>query len=132
MTPPAPRLGRALVWLATAVLLADGLMQLSSPPSMVEAMKHIGYPPDFGPRLSIITIACAFLLAIPATRLIGAILTTGFLGGAIAVHVPSGGFGAPPQFICIAIGMTAWVGLLLSDARVLSLVRGSAQEPPSR
>ncbi len=124
MTPLAPRFGRALVLLAAAALLADGLLQLASPPSMIEAMKHIGYPHDFGPRLSIITLACAFLLAIPATRFIGAVLMTGFLGGAIAVHVPSGGFGAPPQLISIAIGIIAWAGLLLSDTRVLTLLPG--------
>ena len=132
MTPLAPRLGRVLVWLASAALLSDGLLQLASPPSMIEAMKHIGYPPDFGPRLSMITLACAILLAIPATRFIGAVLMTGFLGGAIAVHVPSSGFGAPPQFICVAIGVTAWVGLLLSDARVLSSLRRSTQESAMR
>jgi hypothetical protein len=94
----APRIGRGLVLLVAAVLLLDGIAQVISPPMMVDALRHIGFPPDWGPRL--------------------AVLTTAFLGGAICSHVRIGEFGSPPQLICVAIGVLMWGGLVLSDGRV--------------
>lgn len=116
------RIGRLMVLIASLALTADGLIQLASPPSMIEAMKHIGYPADAGPTLAILTFACAALLALPGTSLAGAILTTGFLGGAIAVHVPGGGLFSPPQLICFAIGAFVWVGQVLGDRRLKALL----------
>ena len=114
----APRLGRSLILLASAALFFDAFLQLASGPSMVAAMEHIGYPSDAGPSLSLLTFACALLLTLPATSFVGAVLTTGFLGGAIAVHVPASGLSAPPQLICVVIGACIWFGLFLADARV--------------
>jgi uncharacterized membrane protein YphA (DoxX/SURF4 family) len=114
----AQRIGRGLVLLVAAVLLLDGIAQVISPPMMVDALRHIGFPPDWGPRLAVLTLSCAVLLAVPATRPFGALLTTAFLGGAICSHVRIGEFGSPPQLICIAIGVLMWGGLVLSDGRV--------------
>ena len=116
------RLGRLLILLAATLLLIDGVLQLTSPPSMIAALEHIGYPAKAGPSLSLLTIACALFLAVPMTSLVGAVLTTGFLGGAIAVHVPASGLGSPPQLVCLALGFLVWGGLFLADRRLPALL----------
>lgn len=118
MTSNTQRIGRALVLLVAALLVADGVFQLLSPPMLVESLTHIGFPPTAGPRLAALTLSCAVLLAIPITRPFGALLTTAFLGGAICAHVRIGEFGSPPQLVCIALGAALWAGLALSDERV--------------
>ena len=63
-------------------------------------------------------LMCALLFAIPRTATIGAILITGFAGGAICTHLRVGEIGSPPQFIAIALAGLAWLSLWLRDASV--------------
>ncbi|WP_161992826.1 DoxX family protein [Aureimonas leprariae] len=105
--------GRTLVGLVVGLLLADGLVQAASPGFMVAAMDHIGLPETFREVLPILTLTCAATLALPSTALIGAVLTTGFLGGAVSLHARIGEFGSPPQIVCLALGVAMWTGLLL-------------------
>jgi hypothetical protein len=114
--------GRAIVTLVAALLLLDGFLQLTSPPMMVEALSHVGFAPDSGPRLAVITLTCAVLLLVPHTAPLGAVLSTGFLGGAITAHVRIEGLGTPPQLICLALGALIWLGLCLTDARVRAFI----------
>jgi hypothetical protein len=116
------RLGRCLVLIAATILLLDGLFQIASPPELVEAMAEVGFPPEAGPRIALLTLSCAVLLAIPATAPYGALLTTAFLGGAICTHFRIGEIGSPPQLICVAIGSAVWLGLALADPRLRPLV----------
>ena len=112
------RIGHRLLFAAAILLFLDGMLQIASPPPLVAAMRSIGFPADAGPRLAVVTLSCALLLALPATRLVGAVVTTGFLGGAIALHVRIGEFGSPPQLVCAAIGLAIWTGLVLADPRL--------------
>jgi hypothetical protein len=114
--------GRALIYLVVLLLLLDGVLQIVRPPFLIEAMRHTGYDPADGPLLAAITLTSAILLAIPATSVLGAILVTGFLGGAIAAHVRIGEIGVPPQLICLALGVASWGGLYLSDPRLRALI----------
>ncbi|AHE55375.1 DoxX family protein [Sphingomonas sanxanigenens] len=118
----APAMGRALVLLVSGLLALDGLLQFISPPFMVEGMMHAGFAADAGPRLAFVTLGCAILLAIPATAPLGAVLVTGFLGGAIAIHFRLGEIGSPPQLICLLLGVAAWTGLYLADPRLQRLI----------
>jgi hypothetical protein len=119
---PSVWLGRVLTFAVVLLLLADGIMQIIRPPFLVEAMRHTGYDPADGPLLALVTLTCAILLAIPRTAVLGAILVTAFLGGAIATHVRIGEIGSPEQLFCLALGVAAWGGLYLRDARVRSLL----------
>lgn len=114
--------GRVLTFLVVLVLLADGITQIIQPPFIVEAMRHTGFDPASGAVLAPITLTCALLLAIPRTAVLGAILLTGFLGGAIAVHVRIGEIGTPPQIVCLLLGVAAWGSLYLRDSRVRALL----------
>ena len=112
------RAGRGLVLVVAAFLLGDGVLQFLSPPFLVETMNHAGFDADAGPRLALVTISCAILLAIPATAPIGAVLVPGFLGGAIAIHFRLGEIGSVPQLICLLLGILAWGGLYVADSRL--------------
>lgn len=114
--------GRAITFVVVALLLTDGAAQFLTPPFMVGILKESGFEPYQGPQLAVVTIACAILLALPRTAVLGAILVTAFLGGAIAVHFRLGEIGSPPQIVCVLLGIAAWAGLYLRDTRLRSLI----------
>lgn len=120
-----------LTYAVVAVLLLDATAQFAPPPPLVEAMKQTGFDPGSGPRLAVVMLVCAITLAIPATSVLGAILTTAFLGGAIAVHVRIGEYAAGSQIFCVLLGVAAWTGVYLRNERlreVLPFRRKTAQE----
>ena len=111
---------------AFVALFADGLSQLLAPAPVTAMMREVGFPPNMGPLLGSIMVGCAALYALPATAVLGAIMVTGFLGGAICAHVRLGEVGSPPEILSIFLGMIAWSSLYLRDPRlreVLPLVR---------
>ncbi|WP_204312001.1 DoxX family protein, partial [Escherichia coli] len=77
---------------------------------------------QLAPVLGTIMLICAVLYALPQTATLGAIVVTGFLGGAICTHVRLGEFGSPPQVICLLLGLMAWGGLYLRDTRIRALL----------
>ncbi len=115
-------MGRALSSLAVLALLADAAVSLLSPGTMSAEMALTEFSPSLAPALGIIMLVCAIAYAIPRTAVIGAILVTGFLGGAICTHFRLGEFGSPPQLICLLLGVMTWGGLYLRDARVRTLL----------
>lgn len=130
MTPlQSRRLGRGLVLTVAALLLLDALAQFASPPFIVAALEEIGFPPDVGPRLALVTLACALLLALPRTAPAGAVLMTGFLGGAICAHFRIGEIASQQQLICFGLAAAAWTGLMLADPRLRALLPTAAPPP---
>jgi hypothetical protein len=85
-------------------------------------MEASNFPMRLAPALGIVTLVCTILYAIPQTAVLGAILVTGFLGGAIATHFRLGEIGSPPQLICLLLGILTWAGLYLRDTRVRALL----------
>ena len=69
-----------------------------------------------------IIFACAILYAIPATAVLGAILVTGFLGGAICAHVRIGELWSPPEIISLLLGAMTWGGLYTRDPRIRAIL----------
>ncbi|WP_206931403.1 DoxX family protein [Roseococcus thiosulfatophilus] len=125
-TPRSALVGTVLVYLVVLLLALDGLAQLLQPGFMVAIMEGSQIPLAMAPLLGAITLSCAVILAIPRLAPLGAVLVTGFLGGAIAIHFRLGEFGTPPQVICLALGLATWVGLYLRDARIRAVVRAPA------
>ena len=118
-------IGRTFLLASAAVLGLDGALQFASPPAMVEALTHVGFAPDIGPKLAMITLSCALLLAIPKMAIFGAVITTGFLGGAVCAHLRVGELASPPQLICVAIGAGVWIGVVLANPGLASQILGS-------
>ena len=113
--------GRIISALPVLFLLVDGVMKLVKPAVVVEATVKLGYPESVIVGLGVVLVACTILYLIPRTAVLGALLLTGYLGGAVATHVRVGG----PLFNIIfpvILGVLVWGGLYLRDQRVRSLV----------
>ena len=103
-------------------LAADAAVDLFSPALISAEMEATGFPASQAPLLGLIILVCVIFYAIPRTAVLGAILMTGFLGGAICVHFRLGEIGSPPQLISLLLGGMAWGGLYLRDERLRSLL----------
>jgi hypothetical protein len=82
--------GRIMSALAVLFLLMDGVMKLFNPAPVVEGMTKLGYPLSLTAVIGIILLICVVLFAIPRTSILGAILLTGYLGGAVASQLRVG------------------------------------------
>jgi hypothetical protein len=118
----APWAGRIMTALVVAALVVDGTIQLSAPAQIRSTLQETGFAMDLTRVLGPIVLACAMLYAIPATTVLGAILVTGFLGGAICAHVRIGELGSPPEIVSLLLGAMTWGGLYARDARVRALL----------
>jgi hypothetical protein len=100
-------------------LLASGMMKLSPPEGTAkEFEEHLGWNMSLALGLAIVEISCTIIYVFPRTAVLGAILLTGYLGGAVATHVR-----VHDHFIFpIILGVLLWGGLYLRDARLRALV----------
>ena len=113
--------GRALSGMPTSMLLMSAAMKLTSNPQMVEKLtKVFGYSASAGFGIGILEVVSTILYAIPRTAVLGAILVTGYLGGAIATHVRIGDEAG--AIVPFALAVLAWGGLFLRDMRVRALL----------
>jgi len=111
--------GRIISALPVLLLLFSGVMKLMKPPSVMQGFAGYGYPESLILVVGLLEIACTVVYAIPSTSILGAILLTGYLGGATATNVRVGN----PAFIMTTIlGVLAWVGLFLRDDRLRALI----------
>jgi DoxX-like family len=115
----ANRITSAFVVIA---LVADGTIQLFAPAQIASMLQETGFAMDLTRTVGPIILACAILYAIPATAVLGAILVTGFLGGAICAHVRIGELGSPPELISLLPGAMTWGGLYLRDPRIRAIL----------
>ena len=117
----AGRIMSALVILFLAFDVAFKFVK-PAPPPVVEAMAHVGWSVSLLPVLGIILLVCTTLYVIPITSILGAILLTGYLGGAIATHLRVG----DPLFSHVLfptyLGVLLWGGLYLREPRLRALI----------
>lgn len=114
--------GRILSALVVVILLADAAVNLFAPELLKAEMAVVGFPVELAPVLAMLMLLCAAAYAYPRTSVLGAILVTGFFGGAICLHLRIGEIGSPPQLVCLVIGLMAWAGLFLRDANVRAVL----------
>ena len=110
--------GYVMSALPVLLLLFSGVMKLMKPAPVVEGFAHLGYPASLALGLGIVELACVVVYVIPCTSVLGAILLTGYLGGATATHVRIG----EPFFMPIVLGVLVWGGLYLRDDRLRALL----------
>jgi hypothetical protein len=113
--------GRILSTLAILFLAFDSIIKVLNLPPAMEATTQLGYPASLVVVIGLIELACLAIYAIPRTAVLGAILLTGYLGGAIATQVRAESALFSVVFPII-IGALIWGGLFLRDARLRALV----------
>jgi hypothetical protein len=114
--------GRVLAGVAVLFLLFDGVTKIIKIQPVIDGMGKLGYPVDLAPAIGVIVLVCVALYVIPRTAVLGAILLTGFLGGAVASQLRIGqpllGYTLFPTYIAIML----WGGLYLRDVRLRELI----------
>lgn len=123
-TPVAP-VSKKILWtsyvmstLPVLLLLFSATMKLIHPPQLDEGFAHLGIPVSHALALGILELACTLIYAIPRTSVLGAILLTGYLGGAMQTHVRIG----EAVFMHVIFGVLIWGGLFLRDVRLRALI----------
>jgi hypothetical protein len=114
--------GRIFSGLPTLFLLADSVGKFVRPAPVVEGTVRLGYPESVILPLGIVLLACTLLYVIPYTSVLGAILLTGYLGGAVATHVRVGDPLLSHILFPTYLGLLIWGGLFLREDRLRSLI----------
>ena len=124
VSKPARWAGRVLSGLVVVFLLFDGAVKLVPWPVVTETMDRMGYgsSESLARTLGVITVACTVLYAIPPTSILGAILLTGYLGGAMASHVRIGSPLFTHTLFGLYLGLMVWGGLWLRDGSLRDLI----------
>jgi hypothetical protein len=110
--------GRGISVLVSLVFLMSAFMKLKSGAEVMQGTAHLGVPESLIMPLAILEVSCVVIYLIPATSILGAILLTGYIGGAICTHLRVG----DPFFIQIALGIVVWLGLYLRENRLKALI----------
>ena len=113
--------GRILSALPALFLLVDGTMKLVKPQVVVKGTVELGYAETVILPLGVVLLACTIIYLIPRTAVLGAILLTGYLGGAVATHVRAGQ-GPFEILFPVVLGVLLWGGLVLREDRLLTLI----------
>jgi hypothetical protein len=113
--------GRIVSALVVLFLLFDSIGHLIMPAAVADAFARLGYPVSRGPVIGILELICIVIYVVPRTFVLGAILLTGYLGGAISANLRVN----DPMFetlFPVIIGVLIWAGILLRDERLRTLV----------
>ncbi|MGD9689477.1 MAG: DoxX family protein [Phycisphaerales bacterium] len=111
--------GWVITVLASLLLLLSATMKFSAPPMVTEQfVDRFGYPAPALLWIAVTEVACVILLLIPQTAILGAILLTGYLGGAVATHVRV----SDPFITPIVLGVLVWAALVLREPRLRAIL----------
>ena len=122
-TSPTPKwmlwTGRFISVLPVLMLIMSGVMKFNLPEDAIKQMTAHGWDPKIMPALGVVELSATFLYILPQTAVLGAILLTGYLGGAICTHVNYAEYSH--IWIPLALGVLVWLGLYFRDHRIRSL-----------
>ncbi len=113
--------GRIVSGLVALLFTFDGVAHLMKPAPVVEAFARLGYPLSASVEIGLLLLICTAIYVTPKTSILGAILLTGYLGGAVATHVRAGSSLFEKVFPVIFGGLV-WLGIYLRDAKLRELV----------
>jgi len=111
-------LGRGISLLPSFVFLMSAIAKLKGGEALTHRIAHLGIPASLVVPLAILELSCLAAYLIPPTSFLGAILLTGFLGGAICTHLRVG----DPYFFEVGLGILLWLGLYLRSPRLRALL----------
>jgi hypothetical protein len=116
------RTGRIASGVIVLFMLFDGIIKLIKPAPVVESFAQLGYPLSVAIGIGIAALASTVLYAIPRTSVFGAILLTGYLGGAVATHVRVGNPLFSHVLFPVYMGVLIWGGIYLRNERLRDLI----------
>jgi hypothetical protein len=124
LTPVAP-VSKKMLWagrimsaLPVLLLLFSAFAKFVKPPDVLKGFAHLGYPDNLVLPLGILELTCTIIYVIPQTAILGAILLTGYLGGATATHLRIG----ESVIMVVLLGVLVWGGVFLRDPRLHALI----------
>lgn len=122
-SPPKGQLwtGRVLTTLAVLFMAFDAVGKFMMPSQVVQACERLGFPVHLSPTLGVLLALSTLLYAIPRTSVLGAVLLTGYLGGAVSIQMRAGS----PMFetvFPVIFGIVIWAGIYLRDAKLRKLI----------
>ena len=110
--------GRVISILPCLLFVFSAILKLIDGPDVTKGFAHLGIPLSMMLPLAILELFCVTVYLVPQTSVLGAILLTGFIGGAICTHWRVG----DPFYVHIVIGIMIWAGLYLRDSRLKALI----------
>lgn len=110
--------GRVISGLAALLFFFSAFMKLKGGPELAQGMTHLGLPDSMVMPLAILEISCVVIYLVPATSVLGAVLLTGYLGGATCTHWRV----ADPVVVPIVLGLFVWLGVYLQEDRLKALL----------
>jgi DoxX-like family len=110
--------GRIVSALMGLLFLLSAFMKIKGGPEVAEGIRHLGLPESMLVPLSILEAACAVIYLIPSTAVVGAILLTGYIGGAMCTHWRVG----DPFYLHIVLGILVWLALYVREGRLKALI----------
>ena len=110
--------GRGISILTSLVFALSAAMKLKGGAEVMQGMAHLGLPESLTTPLAVLEISCVVIYSIPATSVLGSILLTGYIGGAICTHLRVG----DPFLLQVALGILVWLGLYLREGRLRELI----------
>ena len=113
--------GRILSGLMALFFVFDGVGHLMKPAPVVEAFARLGYPLSASVWIGLLALICTAIYVTPRTSVLGAILLTGYLGGAVSTHVRAGSTLFETVFPVI-LGTLVWAGIFVRDAQLRQLI----------
>ncbi len=114
--------GRIISGVVVLFLTVDGAIKLIPIDAVITTSLQVGIPVELARTLGVLTLACTALYAFPRTSVLGAILLTGYLGGAIYTHLRAGSPIFSHLLFGVYLGLMIWGGLWLRDRRVRALI----------
>jgi hypothetical protein len=125
MTTQTAPVSKSVLWagyimsaLPALLLIFSAIMKLMKPQPVLDGFTHYGYPEKMIIPLGIVELVCTVIYLIPCTSVLGAILLTGYLGGAVATTARVG----DAFFMQVVVGILVWGGLYLRDPRLRALI----------
>lgn len=110
--------GRIISALPVLLMGIGGIFMLINPEPMLKTFSELGYSASLARPIACVEVACVIIYLVPRTAILGAILLTGYLGGATASHVRAG----QPFYLPVTVGVLVWLGLYLRDTRLRALI----------
>ncbi len=111
-------IGRVITGLLALLFTTSAIMKLMGGTDVTEGFAHMGLPASLRVPLGILEFSCVVIYLIPVTSVTGAILLTGYIGGAIVTHLRIG----EPVYFQIGLGILTWLGLYLREHRLKALI----------